>query len=823
MNTGTFDLVSREPSPRRMSPPRRLDSMALLCYADLEPGCRRTGRCLHYGAGTGGEGVRALAICKAPVGVALFGCGSGWKTLTRTFHPSARSAKYQADLEYAGLDGKWTPAPGLSEVERNLLEPLHQDGEREEESATPTSSWELVLEGGGNRGVDRSASVSKRSARLAIIGHFRRWAWGQFPDEAYLAAALSRCGAEVYCLEQDEALHVIPPVDWVVFTGNPGSHVHLPGIARFFRTVLWTLDWLPDFKERSPIVDSAAKATLFVSSDRFDWTSFGKLSNHRYLPAACESVRVPYSPRPLLSCAFLGSLYSPRRKEIAEIVRSFGGEVRGSREGWLFGRELARFVQGTRVIVGDNVRNDVPGYWSSRNYIIPGLGGFLLTPRVPLIEEQFKIGRHLAVYESPEDLHCALTYWLGHEEERERIRRAGYLHVHRKHSWDIRARALFQMLGEEPKVTSRRTCLSFHCVEGLRGVKPLHLVTRARHRLAIVGWANDSGVGREFTDAISHLPVAAAFVLYNASKPTKHGLLAKVPHVLAREGPLDPQMEDFIARYKPDTILTWEVPGSWSFPALWKRRGIRWVSVAHWDWFAVEHQKLWRHADLIAPNEMCRDGLAKLGLHSTILPVPVDTARFPFRPRSRASRFVSVYGFGGIGDRRGLPELGDAWSRCASAAPSLPALVLRAQKVPSELTDTHRQFVHVRVGNTTDPADLFEDADVAVQPSRFEGVGLTLLEAQACGLPVITVDAEPMRTLAPDLLAAIGQRASVSIMGKPVVSTIADVQALADRIGSLFGRDISELSHAARKRVEELYSWDALRTSWIDVLRGTSF
>jgi glycosyltransferase involved in cell wall biosynthesis len=205
------------------------------------------------------------------------------------------------------------------------------------------------------------------------------------------------------------------------------------------------------------------------------------------------------------------------------------------------------------------------------------------------------------------------------------------------------------------------------------------------------------------------------------------------------------------------------------------------------------------------------------------MPVPVDTARFPFRPKKRASRFVSVYGFGGIGDRRGLPELAKAWARCTSAAPELPALILRAQKDPPELNAAGRECVHVRVANTTEPAELFEGADVAVQPSRFEGVGLSLLEAQACGLPVITVDAEPMRTLAPDLLATVGQRTSVSIMGKPVSSHVADVGSLADRVVSIFGRDISDLSHMARKRVEEQYSWDALRTLWVDLLRGTVF
>ena len=39
---------------------------------------------------------------------------------------------------------------------------------------------------------------------------------------------------------------------------------------------------------------------------------------------------------------------------------------------------------------------------------------------------------------------------------------------------------------------------------------------------------------------------------------------------------------------------------------------------------------------------------------------------------------------------------------------------------------------------------MYQSSDVAVLPSKWEGIGLTTLESLACGLPVITVDAAPM-------------------------------------------------------------------------------
>jgi len=45
---------------------------------------------------------------------------------------------------------------------------------------------------------------------------------------------------------------------------------------------------------------------------------------------------------------------------------------------------------------------------------------------------------------------------------------------------------------------------------------------------------------------------------------------------------------------------------------------------------------------------------------------------------------------------------------------------------------------------------LYQGADVAVLPSKWEGLGLTFLEAMGCGLPIITVDAPPMNEFVKD-------------------------------------------------------------------------
>jgi len=268
--------------------------------------------------------------------------------------------------------------------------------------------------------------------------------------------------------------------------------------------------------------------------------------------------------------------------------------------------------------------------------------------------------------------------------------------------------------------------------------------------------------------------------------------------------------------HKPDTILTWEVPGAWGFPEIWKKHGIRWVHVVHWDWFIQSYYSIWKDAVLVSPNAMCQRGLLQsYKLESKLLPVPIDTESFPFRLREKAKIFMSVYGYGGLHARRGLMQIYSAWRSLQTK----PPLIIRAQERPYDSPIPYG--VTINLGSTPEPLGLFMSGDVAVQLSRYEGVGVTLLEAQACGIPVITVDAEPMNELAPDLLVPVEKTETVVLCGKNLPSYIGSSVGLSKLIKEVHGKDITELSRMARKRVEERYSWDVLRPEWLRLLEGS--
>lgn len=331
-------------------------------------------------------------------------------------------------------------------------------------------------------------------------------------------------------------------------------------------------------------------------------------------------------------------------------------------------------------------------------------------------------------------------------------------------------------------------------------------------RLGLVGWASDTGVGMEIRDASRYLPVTAAFYLDHPGKPPSADFKGKT----VGAGSLNPKMAAFIEENQIDTILSWETPGSWEFPAIWQAMGVRWFCVAHYDWFSPKQLVAWKMAKIIVPFSQAGLGLRMIyGLDSTTIPVPVDLERLPFRERHKAERFVTVYGHGGPGDRRSIIQIMEAWRLMGDQA---PPLLVRAQKVIKELEGGLPPNVTVHFENLAKASDLYANSDVAVLPSKYEGVGLSLIEAQACGLPVITTEMEPMRSIAPDYLVG-GDVGKIEIMQDHWVATCtAHPAAIADRVKSLLHQDISEASRSARFRVQGKYSWAVLKDQWIDLL-----
>jgi spore maturation protein CgeB len=83
-----------------------------------------------------------------------------------------------------------------------------------------------------------------------------------------------------------------------------------------------------------------------------------------------------------------------------------------------------------------------------RDFEVPMSGGFYMVEYMEELEEFFEIGDEIVCYTDKEDLVAKIKYYLEHDEEREKIRQAGYKRCLRDHTWHKR----FEMAFREMKV-----------------------------------------------------------------------------------------------------------------------------------------------------------------------------------------------------------------------------------------------------------------------------------------------------------------------------------------------------------------------------------
>ena len=105
---------------------------------------------------------------------------------------------------------------------------------------------------------------------------------------------------------------------------------------------------------------------------------------------------------------------------------------------------------------------------------------------------------------------------------------------------------------------------------------------------------------------------------------------------------------------------------------------------------------------------------------------------------------------------------------------------------------------------------LYDEGEVCVLPSHWEGLGLPLLECQAAGMPLVTTDAAPMNEHQPLATRPSARTETISIHRNfPLAAHLPDPDDLVRVLRGLVGTDVREASRAARSFVERRHSWES--------------
>ena len=171
--------------------------------------------------------------------------------------------------------------------------------------------------------------------------------------------------------------------------------------------------------------------------------------NARFITGGCDPTahRMSDNIDPLYQSdvAFIGKPNTPERAEFMQVLaKKFDLKLWGS--GWeryglspaatdVYASEYRKICAGARIILGWNIDPTIDLYFSNRTWYTLGCGGFLLTAYTPSLEEIFGRGKELDWFESVGECCDKIEYYLQHDQERQKIAKAGYQLAHNEYSY----------------------------------------------------------------------------------------------------------------------------------------------------------------------------------------------------------------------------------------------------------------------------------------------------------------------------------------------------------------------------------------------------
>jgi len=153
----------------------------------------------------------------------------------------------------------------------------------------------------------------------------------------------------------------------------------------------------------------------------------------KWLPCAVEPLAYPKYE---LACkhydiCFIGHINSQHRIDhLDRAFKEFPNFFYGQRS---FEEAAEKFAD-SKICLNVALNDDV----NMRCFEVTGSGGFLLTNRIPSLEELFIDGKEIVMYDSMDDMVEKAKYYLAHDDEREAIAKAGYERSMKDHKFSQR-------------------------------------------------------------------------------------------------------------------------------------------------------------------------------------------------------------------------------------------------------------------------------------------------------------------------------------------------------------------------------------------------
>ena len=158
---------------------------------------------------------------------------------------------------------------------------------------------------------------------------------------------------------------------------------------------------------------------------------------HDILPLACYPKLHKRYPdeKQFYDIGFIGNHTYPYRRKLLEMLKqNFKVLCTTSKPG----EEYSRLLNQCKLTFNCSMQEDV----NMRFFEAISCGRLLLTDYLPAQDQFASVGKHYITYADEKDLIDYVRFYLNHEKERERVAKAGMIHIQQNHNYDKRLKQL---------------------------------------------------------------------------------------------------------------------------------------------------------------------------------------------------------------------------------------------------------------------------------------------------------------------------------------------------------------------------------------------
>jgi glycosyltransferase involved in cell wall biosynthesis len=216
---------------------------------------------------------------------------------------------------------------------------------------------------------------------------------------------------------------------------------------------------------------------------------------------------------------------------------------------------------------------------------------------------------------------------------------------------------------------------------------------------------------------------------------------------------------------------------------------------------------------LVVPSRYLVEVFREFGLPATAIPNIVDGAQFPFRMRRPLRpHLICTRGFHPY---YCVHTVVRAFAEVCKAYPEAKLDLVGGGPLEAEIRALARDLKlegvqFIGVAPYEDIARYYDRADIFINASRLDNMPVSILEAFACGLPVISTEPEGMRHV-------------IEHERTGLLSSVGDAHALAENVIRVLSDGVLAeglIVNAQREMVR--YSWPAVKAQWLEAYREMS-